>query len=327
MSETNAQHSVQLMGTDPRIAHVHEIVRRVADAEATVLISGETGTGKEVVARLLHTQSGRAREPFIAVNCGALPDSLLEVELFGATKGAFTGAVTARIGKFEAAQRGTIFLDEVASMGQAMQVALLRVLQSGEFTPVGTAAPRTSRARVVAAVNTDLQTLVASGTFRADLFYRLNVIQLELPPLRERLDDVMLLAGHFLERYSARYGKTGLRFSAAALRCLAGHTYPGNVRELENAIHCAVVLATTSTLSVHDLPSNFSSAVPAAVTAARGTAFHHAKAVLVAHFEREFLTAALKNTQGVVVDAARQVGLSERVFHVKLRKYGIRTTT
>jgi DNA-binding NtrC family response regulator len=328
MTCTTAPTSVQLMGSDPRIAHVHEIVRRVADAEATVLIRGETGTGKEVVARLLHTSSIRAREPFIAVNCGALPDSLLEAELFGATKGAFTGAVTARVGKFEAAQRGTIFLDEVASMGQSMQVALLRVLQSGEFTPVGTAIPRLSRARVVAAVNTDLQTLVASGSFRADLYYRLNVIQLELPPLRERSADVMPLAEHFLERFSVRYGKVGLRLSDTARRCLAAHSYPGNVRELENAIHRAVVMAVGPTLSAHDLPSDFGASLSCgAATPGRTTAFHHAKAVLVAHFEREFLTAALLRTQGVVVDAARQVGLSERVFHVKLRKYGIRAAT
>lgn len=327
MSDRNAHSSVQLMGSDPRIAHVLEIVRRVADAEATVLIRGETGTGKEVVARLLHAQSIRLHEPFIAVNCGALPDTLLEVELFGATKGAFTGAVTARTGKFEAAQRGTIFLDEVASMGQSMQVALLRVLQSGEFTPVGTATPRVSRARVVAAVNTDLQTLVASGAFRADLFYRLNVIQLELPPLREHRADVIPLAEHFLERYSARYGKVGLTLSESMRRCLVAHTYPGNVRELENAIHRAVVLATSASLSVCDLPPDFGDAQHSAAVRGRATAFHQAKAVLVAHFEREFLTAALQRTHGVVVAAARQVGLSERVFHVKLRKYGIRAAT
>lgn len=315
---------VVILGHDPRIQQVLEVVRRVADADATVLIRGETGTGKELIARLLHAQSRRGREPLVAVNCGALPESLLEAELFGAVRGAYTGAVTARIGKFEAASRGTIFLDEVASMSSAMQVALLRVLQSGEFTPVGMSHSRTSSARVVAAVNTDLKDLVAAGQFRADLFYRLNVIQLDLPPLRERTGDLPLLAEHFLAMYRVRYGKPRLSFSPEILEALRGHDFPGNVRELENLIHRAVVLAEGEMLTARDLPRDFTPSPDRGVVARSGpAAFHSTKAFLVERFERDFLVAALGRAQGVITEAARQIGLSERVFHVKLRKYGI----
>jgi DNA-binding NtrC family response regulator len=313
--------SVVLLGCDPRIREVLEVVRRVADTDATVLIRGETGTGKELVARLLHERSRRANAPLVAVNCGAMPESLLEAELFGATRGAYTGALTARIGKFEAAGSGTIFLDEVATMTSAMQVALLRVLQSGEFTPVGTSQPRLSAARVVAAANTDLKALVAQGQFRADLYYRLNVIQLDLPPLRERSGDVPLLAEHFLATYRTRYGKVGLTMSPELVAELCSHDFPGNVRELENLIHRAVVLAERDTLTVDDLPRDF--AHRASTTRSVPDAFHAAKAFLVERFERDFLQAALERAHGVITEAARQVGLSERVFHVKLRKYGI----
>lgn len=324
MPDSSAPLSPTLLGRDPRIARALELVRRVADTEATVLIRGETGTGKEVIARLLHQRSARAREPFVAVNCGALPESLLEVELFGATRGAYTGATVARAGKFEAAGRGTILLDEAATMGHAMQVALLRVLQSGEFTPIGSSVPRISRARVVAAVNVSLHDLVAAGSFRADLYYRLNVIQLELPPLRERRDDILELASHFLARYAVQYGKVGLRLTEPVRIALMQHDYPGNVRELENAIHRAVVLAEDATLSTRDLPADFHALPRDDDAAGRGTAFHLAKAALVARFERDYLSAALMRARGVIVDAARDVGLSERVFHVKLRKYGMR---
>jgi DNA-binding NtrC family response regulator len=315
--------SVVLLGHDPRIQQVLEVVRRVADADATVLIRGETGTGKELVARLLHLQSRRAHEPMVAVNCGALTESLLEAELFGAARGAYTGAVTARVGKFEAASRGTIFLDEVTSMSSAMQVALLRVLQSGEFTPVGVSHARISSARVVAAVNADLKGLVAAGQFRADLFYRLNVIQLELPPLRERAGDVPLLAEHLLAMYRMRYRKPRLSLSPEMLEALCRHDYPGNVRELENVIHRAVVLADGDVLTTRDLPRDFAPSDRSTPTRPGPAPFHSAKAFLVERFERDFLVAALGRAQGVITEAARQIGLSERVFHVKLRKYGI----
>jgi DNA-binding NtrC family response regulator len=324
MPDAAAPRQPPLLGNDPRIARILELVRRVADSEATVLITGETGTGKELVARLLHASSCRAREPFLAVNCGSLTESLLEAELFGVMRGAFTGAVASRVGKFEAAARGTIFLDEAATMGHGMQVALLRVLQSGEFTPVGGTSSRTSCARVVAAVNVNLQALVTAGSFRSDLYYRLNVIQLELPPLRERRSDIPDLAAHFLDRYAARYGKVGLQLSDSVRIALMQHDYPGNVRELENAIHRAVVLAEGAALAIGDLPLDFHARSPDDDAAACATAFHAAKAALVARFERDYLSAALLRSRGVIVDAARDVGLSERVFHVKLRKYGIR---
>lgn len=312
-----------MLGDDPRLLRLLELVRRVADTDATVLINGETGTGKEVVARLLHGESRRRREPFLAVNCGAIPESLQEAEMFGATRGAFTGAAASRAGVFEAATRGTVFLDEVASMGHALQVALLRVLQSGEFTPIGSTQSRVSGARIIAAANVNLQALVASGQFRSDLYYRLNVIQLDLPPLRERRGDIAKLVAHFAQTFCARYGKPPLTFAPALLHRLCAHDYPGNVRELQNLVHRLVLLAGSSSLTLSDLPYDFQTTSPAPVQPAR--LFRQAKACVVEGFERAFLSAALARSGGVIADAARDTGLSERVFHVKVRKYALVT--
>ena len=303
-----------------------QLIARVAPTRATVLIAGETGTGKELVARLLHQQSDRADQPFLAVNCGAIAESLAQSELFGHVKGAFTGADARRPGKFEAAHRGTLFFDEVTSMAGHVQAALLRVLQSGEYIPVGREAPATCDVRVVAAANQDLRELVAAGTFRADLFYRLNIIRIELPPLRERRADLPILIDHLLRTLAAVYHRGELRLDTTSARQLLAYDFPGNVRELETILHRATLLSDGPVLSVEGL---LESAPQAAIppphfgSAPEGT-FHSAKATLVERFEREYLVSALHRANGVVTEAARVSGLSERNFHLKLRKYGLR---
>ena len=232
------------------------LIQRVAPTESTVLILGESGTGKELVARSLHVLSKRAQGPFVPVNVGALPESLIESELFGYAKGAFTGAASDRAGLVEEAHRGTLFLDEIGDMPLASQVKLLRTLENNEVRRVGENAPRLVDVRVIAATHRDLQTLVAEGRFRADLYYRLNVVQLEVPALRERPGDMGLLASYFLERAALRTGRKQLRFSPEAIGLLAHHEWPGNVRELENAIEHAVAVSEHDTLGAHDLPAS-----------------------------------------------------------------------
>jgi two-component system response regulator FlrC len=220
-----------------------QMAKAVADSRATVLVSGESGTGKELFARYLHENSGRAGAPFVAVNCASLPDGLLESELFGHEKGAFTGAIAKKPGKFELAQGGTILLDEISEMAPALQAKLLRVLQEGEIDRVGGKRPVPVDVRVVATTNRDLKAHIEKGDFREDLFYRLNVIPLKVPPLRERPGDILLLAEHFLVRYAAENRKAGLRLGQDARRLIAAHPWPGNVRELQNTMERAVLLS------------------------------------------------------------------------------------
>ena len=232
----------EIVGRSPVFAGALRVARLVAPTDATVLIYGETGTGKEVLARHIHQMSRRAGR-FVAINCGAIPESLLETELFGHEKGAFTGAVGARVGKFEAADGGTVFLDEVGDMSPAMQVKLLRVLQERTFERVGSTRPIRVDVRVIAATNKDLRRLVREGRFREDLFYRLSVVPIELPPLRERPEDIPLLAQHFLEKHRARYGKQAEGFTPRAMRRMQRYPWPGNVRELENVVlRCLALL-------------------------------------------------------------------------------------
>jgi DNA-binding NtrC family response regulator len=311
------------IGNDPSIREVLETVAQVADTDATVLITGETGTGKELIARALHEGSARRAREFVAVNCGALADTLLESELFGHVRGAFTGATDSRPGKFEVADRGTIFLDEVADMNHALQVKLLRVLQAGEYAPVGSAANRHCDVRVIAATNEPLRPLVAAGTVRADLYYRLNVICLDLPPLRARRTDIPLLVEHFLSRFAGAYGRGRLRLSPDVERILLSHPYPGNVRELENAIRRAVILCRGGEILARDLPRDMLEPLPPPESAAP-TGFHAARAHALGEFERDFLVTLLQVCGGNVSRAARRAGLSERHLHVKLKKYGLR---
>ncbi|MEO8450176.1 MAG: sigma-54 dependent transcriptional regulator, partial [Gemmatimonadota bacterium] len=271
-----------------------------------------------------HAQSGRAASPFLAVNCGAVADSLVESELFGHTKGAFTGASQRKPGKFEAAHRGTLFLDEVTSMSAGLQAALLRVLQSGEYCPVGMATPIECDVRVVAAVNRELRDLVAAGSFRADLFYRLNIIRIVLPPLRERRADLPLLIEHCLSRFAARYGREPVQLDPASLRQLMAYDYPGNVRELETILHRAVLLSDGPVISVEGLVEPAPPDQPGdQLDSAESGDFHQAKARVIERFERGYLTSVLHQCRGVITEAARASGLSERNFHLKLRKYGM----
>jgi DNA-binding NtrC family response regulator len=324
---------VSFLGRDPAILSVLNLVARVAPTRATVLVTGETGTGKELIARLLHLQSDRRVQSFLAVSCGAITESLVETELFGHAKGAFTGADARRPGKFEAAHRGTLFFDEVTSMGPRMQSALLRVLQSGEYSPIGREESIVCDVRVVAAANQDLRTLVSNGAFRADLFHRLNIIRIDLPPLRERRADLPILIDHFLQVFAERYRRGALRLDQESARRLHAYPFPGNVRELEAILHRATLLCAGPVISVEGLLDTDgdvagSAAAPAAARAPAPAAgdtglFHRAKATVVERFEREYLMSALSRSGGVITEAARLSGLSERNFHLKLRKYGL----
>ncbi|PYN13135.1 MAG: Fis family transcriptional regulator [Candidatus Rokuibacteriota bacterium] len=242
-----------LIAGSPPMVQVLELVRRVAPTDATVLIQGESGTGKEVIAKAIHHASDRARGPFVAVNCGALPEPLLESEIFGHVKGAFTGASVNKKGLFEEAAGGTLLLDEIGEMPPTLQVKLLRALQSGEVRPVGSTQAITVDVRVVAATNRDLEQMIREGGFREDLFYRLNVIPVELPPLRERREDIPRLAEHFLGRFAQRQGRA-LRLSPAAMERLLRYPWPGNVRELENVMERTAILAQVETIEPDDLP-------------------------------------------------------------------------
>jgi len=244
-----------LLGESDAMRPVLAAIAKASRTPATVLVSGESGTGKELVARAVHYGSPRASAPFVPVNCGAIPEGLLESELFGHVKGAFTGAHEARAGFFQTADGGTVFLDEIGETSPAMQVKLLRVLQDKEVCMVGTTRSRTVNARVIAASNKDLLTLVRKGTFRDDLYYRLNVIAIDLPPLRERGDDVLLLAQHYLGKFAADFGRTAPRLSDEALRALRAYDWPGNVRELENVVQRLVIMVEGELIGVSDLPS------------------------------------------------------------------------
>jgi DNA-binding NtrC family response regulator len=312
-----SQAVVPFLGDDSKVRAVLDTVRRIAATEATVLISGESGTGKELIARFLHRLSARCDANFVSINCGAVVETLVESELFGHARGAFTGAEVRRVGWFEAADAGTIFLDELGEMSRPLQVALLRVLQTGEYTPVGTSETRYCDVRVVAATNTDLAPLIEAGRFRRDLYYRLNIIRVDLPPLRERRDDIPLLAQHFLETYATRYGRPGLSFAPGALDALMRYPFPGNVRELENLVHRAVALSEGDTIEVVRAPAGTAAATPGPVPALPAS-YHAAKECAIRVFEESYLVDALRRCGGIVSRAARLTGLSERNFHKKL---------
>ena len=312
-----------LISKDRGILEILQLVMQVADTDATVLVTGESGTGKDLIAKILHENSSRRNRLFVAINGGAIPEALMESEFFGHTKGSFTGAGAEQQGKFEAADGGTIFLDEVDEMSTALQVKLLRVLQSGEYSRVGEPESRYCDVRVVAASNQDLTRLVVQGKFRADLYYRLNVIRLHLPPLRERAGDVPLLTDYFLPLFAKTYHKPGINLSPAVSVVLAQHDYPGNIRELENILHRAVILCRRSEILLRDLPPELTAQGVTRVRSRR-KGFHEAKSNAVEEFERGYLTATLRTCGGIVSRAADQAGLSERVFHAKLKKYGIK---
>jgi DNA-binding NtrC family response regulator len=305
-----------LIAQSPAMHAVLDLVERVAPTGATVLIQGESGTGKEVIAKAVHHASPRAARPFVAVNCGAVPEPLLESELFGFTRGAFTGAVASKLGLFEEAHGGTLFLDEIAEMPAALQVKLLRTLQSGEIRRLGATQATTIDVRVIAATNRDLAAMIADGSFREDLFYRLNVIQVVLPPLRERREDIPALAEHFLARSAARLERE-VRLSPEGLERLLRYPWPGNVRELENAIERAVILARGDAVGVEDLPPH----VAAGLNLGPSPALP--KPITLADAERDHILAALERFGRNHSAAAEALGIGRTTLWRKLKEYGI----
>ncbi len=307
----------RIVTEDPRMAKLLEMARQVADSRATVLISGESGTGKELFARFLHESSGRASGPFVAVNCAALPESLLESELFGHEKGAFTGAIARKQGKFELANHGTMLLDEISEMDIGLQAKLLRVLQEGEIDRVGGKRPIPVDVRVVATTNRDLKEHIEQGEFREDLFYRLNVIPLKIPPLRERPGDVILLAEHFLARFGAENKRAGLSLGEAARKLLTAQAWPGNVRELMNTLERAVLLAeddtiTPAALMFEHTPEEAGGDLPLDLSGMPPT-LRDAEKVLIGK--------ALEHTDGNRTHAAKILGISVRTLRNKLNEY------
>ena len=299
-----------------RMAPVLELVRRVAPTDATVLVQGESGAGKEVIAKAIHHASPRAGGPFVAINCAALPEALLESELFGHVKGAFTGAAGNKKGLFEEAHGGTLLLDEIGEMPASLQAKLLRTLQSGEIRPVGSTQATTIDARVIAATNRDLAQMMRQGTFREDLFYRLNVIPLALPPLRERREDIPLLAEHFLTRFGERQGRV-LRIGAAAMERLLRYPWPGNVRELENAMERSAILAQGDTIEPDDLPPHVTAGL------ALGPAPSLGNPQTLAESERILIMQALERSGGNHSRAAEALGIGRTTLWRKLKEYGI----
>jgi DNA-binding NtrC family response regulator len=314
---------ITLIGESTALRQTIELIEQVAPTEATVLLLGESGTGKEVAARLVHGFSGRAGGPFVPVNCGAIPEGLVESELFGHTRGAFTGATDARTGRFLEATGGTLFLDEVGELPPAMQVKLLRVLQERIVWPVGDSRGRPVDARIVAATNQDLEARVRDGAFRADLYYRLNVIPIVMPPLRERKDDVAPLATHLLASSNAR-NRRSVAISEATLECLRAHDWPGNVRELENLIERLVVLDRRGRIEPNDLPSSLRP--PGSLEREHGFAQLAAGGLSlpdqVKRFEMALVEAALRDAGGNKTRAAELLGISRTTLLEKLKRPG-----
>ena len=312
-----------ILGSSRAMQEVFDLIAQVAETKTNVLVTGESGTGKELVAQAIHQQSARASEPFIAINCGAIPENLLESELFGHVKGAFTGAVQNKEGLFEAATGGTLFLDEIGELSQPLQVKLLRALQEKSIRRVGDTVDRKVDVRIVSATNRRLEEEVAEGRFREDVYYRLNVIQLDLPPLREREEDIPLLAQHFIRRFSEELGKDVDGMDAEAYDLLAAHPFPGNVRELENLIERAVALARGPVIGPDLLPPTVTRPAASPTNAPAVTAEGGDLEALVADYERSLLEAALVQSKGVKKQAARLLGISFRSFRYRLEKLGV----
>jgi two-component system response regulator HydG len=315
-----------IVGHSKKMSAVHELIQAVGPTHATVLVRGESGTGKELVARAIHRRSCRADKPFYAVNCSAFSDGVLDAELFGHVKGAFTGAVAGRKGLFEAADGGTVFLDEIGDISPATQVRLLRVLQEGEVKPVGANDVIHVDVRIIAATNVDLSAAIKRKTFREDLFYRLNVVTIEVPTLKDRPEDIMVLAHHFLAKHARRMNKNVTAFSPESARALSAHDWPGNVRELENAIARGVVFATESTIEPWHLPQGTGSIATlghADTTAAGHLPYTQAKKIALTAFERSYLGAQLKAANGNISKAARAAGVDRSNFKRLLREFGV----
>jgi two-component system response regulator AtoC len=319
--ELQAIRGFEIVGHSPAFRAAMDVARKVARHPSTVLITGESGTGKELIARLIHQSSPRADHAFVAVNCGAIPDTLLESELFGHVRGSFTGASTDKPGLFEEAENGTLFLDEIGELPLPLQVKLLRVLQEGEVRRVGANSSRKVDVRVVAATNRDLAADASAGRFREDLYYRVNVVGVRLPPLRERREDIPELAHHFVRRHGARLGFQTASIDAAGMRLLAEHSWPGNVRELENVIERALVLSGGEPIGVEHLTDLVHRPRrPAEASSAEGDLSVKRR---TEELERRLIMRALERTRGNRTRAARLLDLSHRALLYKIRDYGL----
>jgi len=298
---------------------VFEMIDKVSASDASVLIRGESGTGKELVANAIHYNSLRAEGPFIKVNCAALPETLIESELFGHEKGAFTGATQRRIGKFERANGGTLFLDEIGTLNLAAQAKILRVLQEKELERVGGDDTIKVDVRIITATNKPLEKALEKGKFREDLYYRLNIFPIYLPPLKERKTDILLLADYFLEKYRKKYKKDAKRITTPAIDMLMRYHWPGNVRELENCMERAVLICNNHVVHSYNLPPSLQTA-ESSETVPSGSL-----SSALATFEKDFIIDALKNTHGNVAKAARLLDTSERILGLRVKKYGIQS--
>lgn len=320
-----------LIGAAPAMQRVFDIVAKVAATPSTVLITGESGTGKELIAKALHTHSDRADKPFIRVNCAAIPDTLIESELFGYEKGAFTGAATNKPGRFELADKGTLFLDEIGEISTEMQVKLLRAIQESEFERVGGITTRRVEVRLVTATNRDLAQQVKDGHFRDDLFYRLNVVPIHLPPLRDRLEDIPTLVEHILERYAVRLGRTIDGVSDAALDVLLAYHWPGNIRELENVLERTLLFCEGPRIEAEDLPAELRNTasdprMSVAIPRVGVTGLKDAVKMTTQRLEREMIERALDATGGNVTRAAKTLEISRKSLQTKMKELGLRET-
>ncbi|MFH1134835.1 MAG: sigma 54-interacting transcriptional regulator [Pseudomonadota bacterium] len=307
----------RIVGNSNKMKEVFHLVNQVSHSSATVIIRGESGTGKELVATAIHFNSPRAKSPFIKINCAALPASLIESELFGHTKGAFTGAIKDKPGKFELADHGTIFLDEIGSIPIEAQAKLLRVLQEREVERIGDLKPKQVDVRVLTATNRDLEAAIASGEFREDLYYRLNVFPIFMPPLRERPTDILLLADHFVEKYSRLHKKDVRRMSTSTIDALMSYHWPGNVRELENCVERAVLMTNEPTIHSFHLPPTLRTAEQTSTTISTSLTD------ILANVERDLIADSLKSAKGNMAQAARMLQTTERVIRYKIGKYNI----
>ncbi|MGE7957391.1 sigma-54-dependent transcriptional regulator [Pseudomonas sp. NPDC089530] len=316
-----------LVGDSPTFREVLQAVDSVRESNATILLTGESGTGKEMVARAIHLHGNRANKPFVAVNCAAIPEGLLESEMFGHRKGAFTGAVADRIGRFQQADKGTLFLDEVGDMPLALQAKILRALQERVIEPVGDPRVRKVDVRVIAATNKNLLEAVANKEFREDLYYRLNVFPIPLPALRERVEDIAPLARHFAHTLGAEAGKRITGFSPQALQAMANYSWPGNIRELQNCVERATIVAAGAVIEESDLPGYLFTPQPTDANASPlpgdGLNVPSDLDAALAEVEKAYILAALQQSNGVQAAAAQLIGISERSFWYRLKKLGI----
>ncbi len=315
-----AEHRFEnLVGRNARMQEIYTLITRIADNNATVLLSGESGTGKEVLARAIHQQSNRSNRPFVAVNCAAIPSELLESELFGHEKGSFTGAIATKVGKFEMATGGSLFLDEVGSMRLDLQAKILRALQEREIERVGGTRTIKIDVRVIAATNRDLKKAVEEGTFREDLYYRLNVVPITLPDLKDRQEDIPLLANHFVQKFTQESNSNIREISREAMGILLGHPWPGNVRELENVIERAVTLGRGPAIQPGDLPPHLAGGAGPVEKAL-------AQEASLEDLERDYIRSVLRRTKGHQIRAAAILGIDRRTLYRKIRRYGIKPT-